>query len=80
MSGEKLSPDELSVVDRLCRRLDGVALALKMAAARAATIGLEAVDSQIEQQLAGLEADWDTALPRHRSLAASMRLELRPAA
>jgi hypothetical protein len=44
-----------------------------MAAARASTIGLDAVDAQIERQLAGLDADWNTALPRHRSLLASMR-------
>lgn len=70
--GEKLSPDELPIVARLCRRLDGVALALKMAAARAATVGIETVDRQLEQRLASLEADWDPALPRHRSLAASL--------
>jgi predicted ATPase/DNA-binding winged helix-turn-helix (wHTH) protein len=73
MSGETLSPDDYPVIRRLCRRLDGVALALKMAAARASTIGLEAVDEQIERQLAGLEADWNTTLPRHRSLHASLR-------
>ncbi len=70
--GENLSDDELPVVARLCRRLDGVALAIKMAAARAATVGIETVDRQLEQQLASLEADWDPALPRHRSLAASL--------
>jgi predicted ATPase/DNA-binding winged helix-turn-helix (wHTH) protein len=73
MSGETLSPDDYPVMQRLCRRLDGVALALKMAAARASTIGLEAVDEQIERQLATLEADWNTTLPRHRSLLASLR-------
>jgi predicted ATPase len=73
MSGETLSPDDYPILERLCRRLDGVALALKMAAARASTIGLEAVDLQIEHQLAGLDADWNTTLPRHRSLLASMR-------
>lgn len=70
--GEKLSVEELPIVARLCRRLDGVALALKMAAARAATVGIETVDRQLEQQLASLEADWDPALARHRSLAASL--------
>jgi len=72
MAGEELPTDDYPVAQQLCRRLDGVALALKMAAARAATIGVAAVDRQIGQQLAGLEADWNTALPRHRSLMASM--------
>jgi predicted ATPase/DNA-binding winged helix-turn-helix (wHTH) protein len=70
--GESLSEAEKPIVERLCRRLDGVALAIKMAAARAATVGIETVDRQLEQQLASLEADWDPALPRHRSLAASL--------
>ena len=73
MTGETLSADDYPAIQRLCQRLDGVALALKMAAARASTIGLQAVDEQIERQLAGLEADWNTALPRHRSLLASLR-------
>ena len=73
MSGETVAPADFPTIERLCRRLDGVALALKMAAARASTIGLEAVDSQIERQLAGLDADWNTTLPRHRSLLASLR-------
>jgi predicted ATPase/DNA-binding winged helix-turn-helix (wHTH) protein len=72
MAGEGLTPEEYPIAERLCRRLDGLALALKMAAARAATVGLAAVDQQIEQQLAGLHADWNTALPRHRSLLASL--------
>ncbi len=70
--GETLSPQELPLVARLVRRLDGVALAIKMAAARAATVGIETVDRQLEQQLATLEADWDPTLARHRSLVASL--------
>jgi predicted ATPase/DNA-binding winged helix-turn-helix (wHTH) protein len=70
--GEKLSADELPVVAQLCRRLDGVALALKMAAARAATLGIEAVDRQIADHLAGLAAGWEPSLERHRSLMASL--------
>ncbi|MEP7240889.1 MAG: winged helix-turn-helix domain-containing protein [Devosia sp.] len=70
--GEQLAASDLPAVMRLCRRLDGVALAIKMAAARAATLGLDTVDRQLEHQLAGLDAEWDTALPRHRSLLASL--------
>lgn len=72
MFGESLAADEHPIVISLCRRLDGVALAIKMAAARASTIGLAAVDRQLEAQLAGLDAGWETTLARHRSLAASM--------
>ena len=70
--GEQLTAAELPIVLRLCRRLDGVSLALKMAAARAATLGIAAVDRQIEAQLASLSANWEPSLERHRSLAASL--------
>ncbi len=43
-----------------------------MAAARAATLGIEAVDQQIKSELSGLFASWPTALPRHKSLMAAM--------
>ena len=71
--GETLTAAERSLVRQLCRRLDGVALALKMAAARAATVGIAVVDRQIEELIAGLSAKWEPALDRHRSLEASLR-------
>lgn len=70
--GETIGDAERDTVSRLCRNLDGVALALKMAAARAATLGIEAVDRQIKSELSGLFASWPTALPRHKSLMAAM--------
>ena len=70
--GEAISGAEWDVVSRLCRNLDGVALALKMAAARAATLGIEAVERQIKSELSGLFASWPTDLPRHKSLMAAM--------
>ena len=73
MFGERLSAEERPIALNLCRRLDGVALALKMAAARASAVGLAAVERQIETQFAELEANWDSALPRHQSLVASLR-------
>ena len=71
--GERLTDAELPIVAQLCRRLDGVALALKMAAARAATLGIAAVDRQIGEHLAILSAGWEPSLERHRSLTASLR-------
>ena len=70
--GEAIGGSEWDTVSRLCRNLDGVALALKMAAARAATLGIEAVDQQIKSELSGLFASWPTALPRHKSLMAAL--------
>jgi predicted ATPase/DNA-binding winged helix-turn-helix (wHTH) protein len=70
--GEAISGAEWDTVSRLCRNLDGVALALKMAAARAATLGIAAVDQQIKSELSGLFASWPTDLARHKSLMAAM--------
>jgi predicted ATPase/DNA-binding winged helix-turn-helix (wHTH) protein len=71
-SGERIAESEQIVVARLCERLDGLALALKMAASRAATMGLETVDRQIAREVDSLAASWDTPLPRHQSLIASL--------
>lgn len=71
--GERLTTDELPVVAQLCRRLDGIALALKMAAARSATLSLKEVDRQIASQMASLSAEGNAAdSGRHRSLTASL--------
>ena len=70
--GEAISGSEWDTVSRLCRNLDGVALALKMAAARAATLGIDAVEQQIKSEMSGLFASWPTDLPRHKSLMAAM--------
>ena len=70
--GEAIGSSDWDTVSRLCRNLDGVALALKMATARAATLGIAAVDQQIKSELTGLIASWPTALPRHNSLMAAM--------
>ncbi|MDX8480992.1 winged helix-turn-helix domain-containing protein [Mesorhizobium sp. VK24D] len=70
--GESLAADELPLVRRLCTRLDGIALALKMAAARSATLGLGEVDRQLAEHLAELSTGRGDASGRHRSLAASL--------
>ncbi|TIO52958.1 MAG: hypothetical protein E5X80_05100 [Mesorhizobium sp.] len=70
--GETLAADELPLVRQLCIRLDGVALALKMAAARAAALGLAEVDRQLAERIGELSTGWGDTPGRHRSLAASL--------
>lgn len=70
--GETVAVDELPIVRQLCVRLDGVALALKMVAARSATLGLGEVDRQLAERFAELSTGWGDTPGRHRSLAASL--------
>lgn len=71
--GEDVSPEERPALLRIGQRLDGVALALKMAAARAATMGVVAVDSELERQMGRLTEQPGAAASRFPSLAASMQ-------
>jgi predicted ATPase/DNA-binding winged helix-turn-helix (wHTH) protein len=75
--GETLAIDELPLVRQLCVRLDGVALALKMVAARSATLGLGEVDRQLAERMAELSTGWGDSPGRHRSLAASLEWSYR---
>lgn len=71
--GEEASEAERPALLRIGRRLDGVALALKMAAARAATMGVVAVDAELERQFGRLAEQPGATSSRFPSLAASMQ-------
>jgi non-specific serine/threonine protein kinase len=60
----------LRLIARICRRLDGIPLAIEFAAARAASLGLSQVASSLEDRFALLTTGRRTALPRHRTLRA----------
>jgi predicted ATPase/DNA-binding winged helix-turn-helix (wHTH) protein len=70
--GESITEAETDAVSRLCRSLDGMALALKMAAARSAVLGIDNVERQIKSEMSELTSSWPTSLPRHRSLMAAL--------
>ena len=64
--------DELAAVAAICRRLDGIPLAIEFAAARAATLGLRQVLSRLDDRLALLTSGRRTALPKHRTMRATL--------
>lgn len=69
-----LPPDaeELQRIEAICRRLDGLPLAIGMAAARAAEIGVRRLAGMSDGLLLGLSGQ-DAAVPRrHRSLRATL--------
>jgi predicted ATPase/DNA-binding winged helix-turn-helix (wHTH) protein len=62
----------LQTIAAICRRLDGIPLAIEFAAARAATLGIEQVAGALRDRFALLTNVRRTALPRHRTLRATL--------
>ena len=62
----------VEVVGSICRRLDGIPLAIELAAARAATLGVEAMSARLDDRFRLLTDGCRTALPRHQTLRATI--------
>ena len=58
---------------RICQRLDGIPLALELAAARVKLLTAEQVAARLDDALGLLTGGSPTALPRHRTLQATIR-------
>jgi predicted ATPase len=69
-----VAPDRRSVVmiAAICRRLDGIPLAIELAAARAAVLGVEEVVTHLDDRFRILTGGRRTALPRHQTLRATL--------
>jgi predicted ATPase/DNA-binding winged helix-turn-helix (wHTH) protein len=63
-----LGDHEAPTVAEICRKLDGIPLAIEFAAARAATLGIPQVAARLDDRLSLLTRGRRTALPRHRTL------------
>jgi predicted ATPase/DNA-binding winged helix-turn-helix (wHTH) protein len=70
-SGYEPDADALPLIASICRRLDGIPLAIEFAAARAATLGIEQVASGLRDRFALLTGGRRTALPRQQTLRAT---------
>ncbi len=64
--------ESLRAIAAICRRLDGIPLAIEFAAARAAALGLRHVASRLDHRFEILTVGRRTALPRHRTLRAAL--------
>jgi predicted ATPase/DNA-binding winged helix-turn-helix (wHTH) protein len=60
-----------STITAICRRLDGIPLAIELAAARAVALGLEGL-AALDDRIGVLTGGWRTALPRHQTLRATL--------
>ncbi|WP_249780372.1 NB-ARC domain-containing protein [Bradyrhizobium sp. dw_411] len=67
-----LSDDEAPVVAEICRKLDGIALAIELAAGRAANFGVGSTAAKLGSRLDHLKFGRRTASPRHQTLKANL--------
>lgn len=68
----ELSDLEAQTVADICRRVDGIALALELAAGRIGTHGLQGTANLLDSRLKLLWQGRRTALPRHQTLHATL--------
>jgi len=67
----ELSPVNTPVVAQICRRLDGIPLALELAAARVPALGLSALLTRLDDRFRLLKQAGRAADPRHNALHAA---------
>ena len=67
-----LTDDNLVAAVDICRRLDGLPLAIELAAARVPALGVEGVRRKIDERFQLLAGGWRGALPRHQTLRATL--------
>jgi predicted ATPase/DNA-binding SARP family transcriptional activator len=80
--GAGLADTPVTVIGRICRELDGLPLAIELAAARTSTLSVEEVEAHLTDKFAFLAYRRPVADPRHQALKAAIEwsYELLPAA
>lgn len=66
--GFNLSPQNAGVVAAVCRRLDGIPLAIELAAARLRALSVEQIGDRLDERFRLLIGGGRTALPRQQTL------------
>ncbi|MCA6117351.1 winged helix-turn-helix domain-containing protein [Bradyrhizobium sp. WSM 1738] len=69
--GYELKDEDIPIVAQICRRLDGIALAIELAASRVDAFGVRGVSSRLDDRFHLLSRGRRTALPRHQTLRAA---------
>jgi predicted ATPase/Tfp pilus assembly protein PilF len=70
LGGFKLTPENARAVAQICRRLDGIPLAIELAAARMKSLSAGEIASRLDQRFALLTGGRRTALRRQQTLQA----------
>lgn len=65
-------PASVYLMGLVCRRLDGIPLAIELAAARAAVLGIDVLAANLDDRFRILTGGSRTALPRHQTLKATL--------
>ena len=68
----ELTDADAPIVAEICRRLDGIALALELAAARVEVHGVQGTAALLDKQFELLWRGRRTSLPRHQTLSATL--------
>jgi predicted ATPase/DNA-binding winged helix-turn-helix (wHTH) protein len=71
-SGFAIDDDEVGIAARICRRVDGLPLAIEMVASWAAMFGLKALDERLDGSIDSWPRARSTAPPRHSTLTATL--------
>ena len=71
-AGFELRDGDAPLVSRLCRELDGIALAIELAAGRIEALGLRAITSHLDASMKLMWHGRRTAVPRHQTLGATL--------
>ena len=71
-AGFKLDESNASAVSAICRRLDGIPLAIELAAARVGVLGPQQIADRLDVRFNLLGGGTRDAAPRHRTLRATM--------
>src|SRR5713101_8764973 len=71
-SGFELNDAEASIIGKVCRKLDGIALALELAAGRVGAYGIKGIASLLDGPCRLLWQGRRTASPRHQTLSAML--------
>jgi predicted ATPase/DNA-binding CsgD family transcriptional regulator len=68
----ELTPENAGAVADICRKLDGIPLAIELATARLGVLSAEQISGRLEDSLGFLKAGDRTTPPRHRTLEAAL--------
>jgi predicted ATPase/DNA-binding winged helix-turn-helix (wHTH) protein len=68
----ELRDEDVALVAGICRQLDGIPLAIELAAARVDLLGVRELAARLEEGLQVLKSGRRTVLPRHRTMRATL--------